>query len=176
MGCVEHGKDHHSGWAGRRGSGEEACRGCRVHKSCHRSECQGGARSLLWQQTRASKPTNLIPRKIGTSSKTLYGPLLPQPCACPPLCWEWRTKATTPSTGFVPPSPENLALTIQSWLPHRLVPIQHCVRLMHFSSQDSGFSCDGLVFGGYYADPATECQQYSVCLQVVDSCNLNFST
>ena len=40
------------------------------------------------------------------------------------------------------------------------------------SSQDSGFSCDGLVFGGYYADPATECQQYSVCLQVVDSCTL----
>ena len=31
--------------------------------------------------------------------------------------------------------------------------------------QDSGFSCDGLVFGGYYADPATDCQQYSVCLQ-----------
>merc|ERR1719245_2296640 len=33
------------------------------------------------------------------------------------------------------------------------------------ATQDSGFSCDGLVFGGYYADPATECQQYSVCLQ-----------
>merc|ERR1712203_642137 len=33
------------------------------------------------------------------------------------------------------------------------------------TTQDSGFSCDGLVFGGYYADPATECQQYSVCLQ-----------
>ena len=64
MGCVEHGKEHHSGWAGKRGSGEEACRGCRVHKSCHHSECQGGARSLFWQQTRASKPTNLIPRKL----------------------------------------------------------------------------------------------------------------
>ena len=41
------------------------------------------------------------------------------------------------------------------------------------SFQDSGFSCDGLVFGGYYADPATECQQYSVCLQVLDSCNIS---
>ena len=40
------------------------------------------------------------------------------------------------------------------------------------SFQDSGFSCDGLVFGGYYADPATECQQYSVCLQVVQICTL----
>ena len=118
MGCVEHGKDHHCGWAGKRGSGEEACRGCRVHKSCHRSECEGGARSLFWQQTRASKPTNLIQRKIGTSAKTLC-PLPPQPCACPPQCWEWRRKATTPSTGFVPPSPENLALTILSWPPHR---------------------------------------------------------
>ena len=39
-----------------------------------------------------------------------------------------------------------------------------------FFSQDSGFSCDGLVFGGYYADPATECQQYSVCLQVAKIC------
>ena len=131
MGCVEHGKEHHPGWAGKRGSGEEACRGRRVHKSCHRSECQGGARSLFWQQTRASKPTNLIPRKIGTSSKSLYPPL-PQPCACPPLCWEWRRKATTPSTGFVPPSPENLALTILSWLPHRSVPILPLLRLMQF--------------------------------------------
>merc|ERR1712088_735124 len=33
------------------------------------------------------------------------------------------------------------------------------------ATQESGFSCDGLVFGGYYADPATDCQQYSVCLQ-----------
>ena len=32
--------------------------------------------------------------------------------------------------------------------------------------QQTSFACDGLVFGGYYADPETECQQYSVCLQV----------
>lgn len=31
--------------------------------------------------------------------------------------------------------------------------------------QTTSFSCDGLVFGGYYADPETQCQQYSVCLQ-----------
>jgi len=31
--------------------------------------------------------------------------------------------------------------------------------------QQTSFACDGLVFGGYYADPETECQQYSVCLQ-----------
>ena len=35
--------------------------------------------------------------------------------------------------------------------------------------QQTAFSCDGLVFGGYYADPETRCQQYSVCLQVIDS-------
>ena len=34
------------------------------------------------------------------------------------------------------------------------------------SVQETSFSCDGLVFGGYYADPETQCQQYSVCLQV----------
>ena len=34
------------------------------------------------------------------------------------------------------------------------------------ATQLTDFSCDGLVFGGYYADPSTECQQYSVCLQV----------
>ena len=38
------------------------------HKSCHRSECQGGAGSLFWQQTKASIPTNLLLEKIGTSS------------------------------------------------------------------------------------------------------------
>ena len=32
--------------------------------------------------------------------------------------------------------------------------------------QQTSFGCDGLVFGGYYADPETQCQQYSVCLQV----------
>jgi len=31
--------------------------------------------------------------------------------------------------------------------------------------QQTSFGCDGLVFGGYYADPETQCQQYSVCLQ-----------
>ena len=46
------------------------------------------------------------------------------------------------------------------------VSVHYIVVVLHFPSfQDSGFSCDGLVFGGYYADPATECQQYSVCLQ-----------
>lgn len=30
---------------------------------------------------------------------------------------------------------------------------------------DSAFSCDGLVFGGYYADPEYDCQAYHVCLQ-----------
>jgi len=34
------------------------------------------------------------------------------------------------------------------------------------STQQTSFSCDGLVFGGYYADTEAECQQYSVCLQV----------
>ena len=33
------------------------------------------------------------------------------------------------------------------------------------ATQQTAFTCDGLVFGGYYADPETECQQYSVCLQ-----------
>ena len=32
--------------------------------------------------------------------------------------------------------------------------------------QQTSFGCDGLVFGGYYADPETQCQQYNVCLQV----------
>ena len=32
--------------------------------------------------------------------------------------------------------------------------------------QETSFTCDGLIFGGYYADPETQCQQYSVCLQV----------
>lgn len=31
--------------------------------------------------------------------------------------------------------------------------------------QETPFTCDGLIFGGYYADPSTQCQQYSVCLQ-----------
>jgi len=38
---------------------------------------------------------------------------------------------------------------------------------------DTSFSCDGLIFGGYYADPETQCQQYSVCLQdPIDPSNL----
>ncbi|CAB4059109.1 unnamed protein product [Lepeophtheirus salmonis] len=32
------------------------------------------------------------------------------------------------------------------------------------SVQDTGFSCDDKVFGGYYADPAMGCQAYHVCL------------
>lgn len=35
----------------------------------------------------------------------------------------------------------------------------------------SSFSCDGLVFGGYYADPEYDCQAYHVCLQ--DPVDLN---
>ena len=34
------------------------------------------------------------------------------------------------------------------------------------SVAETSFTCDGLIFGGYYADPETQCQQYSVCLQV----------
>ena len=30
--------------------------------------------------------------------------------------------------------------------------------------QESSFSCSGLVFGGYYADPEQDCQAYHVCL------------
>lgn len=30
---------------------------------------------------------------------------------------------------------------------------------------ETSFSCDGLIFGGYYADPEMECQAYHVCLQ-----------
>ena len=40
------------------------------------------------------------------------------------------------------------------------------------STQQTAFSCDGLIFGGYYADPETRCQQYHVCLQVTLSRNL----
>jgi hypothetical protein len=31
--------------------------------------------------------------------------------------------------------------------------------------EQTSFSCDGLIFGGYYADPEMECQGYHVCLQ-----------
>jgi hypothetical protein len=31
------------------------------------------------------------------------------------------------------------------------------------SVPDTGFSCDGLVEGGYYADPAAECQAFHIC-------------
>jgi len=36
---------------------------------------------------------------------------------------------------------------------------------IYASVQESSFSCDGLIFGGYYADPELECQVYHVCLQ-----------
>merc|ERR1719481_1157946 len=32
-------------------------------------------------------------------------------------------------------------------------------------TQETSFSCNGLIFGGYYADLETDCQQYSVCLR-----------
>ena len=31
--------------------------------------------------------------------------------------------------------------------------------------QETSFSCSGLQFGGYYADPEQQCQAYHVCLQ-----------
>ena len=34
------------------------------------------------------------------------------------------------------------------------------------STQETSFTCDGLIFGGYYADQEARCQQYHVCLQV----------
>ena len=33
------------------------------------------------------------------------------------------------------------------------------------SVQETSFTCDGLVFGGYYADPEQQCQAYHVCLR-----------
>ena len=35
-----------------------------------------------------------------------------------------------------------------------------------FDRQETSFTCDGLVMGGYYADPEQDCQAYHVCLQV----------
>jgi hypothetical protein len=32
------------------------------------------------------------------------------------------------------------------------------------NTQETSFSCDGLTFGGYYADPEMDCQGYHVCL------------
>ena len=36
---------------------------------------------------------------------------------------------------------------------------------IHASVQETSFTCDGLTFGGYYADPEQECQVYHVCLR-----------
>jgi hypothetical protein len=33
------------------------------------------------------------------------------------------------------------------------------------SIQETSFTCAGLIFGGYYADPEQDCQAYHVCLQ-----------
>ena len=38
--------------------------------------------------------------------------------------------------------------------------------------QETSFTCDGLVMGGYYADPEQDCQAYHVCLQVIFIGNL----
>lgn len=39
--------------------------------------------------------------------------------------------------------------------------------------EDTSFTCDGLIFGGYYADPEMDCQGYHVCLQdAIDPANL----
>ena len=37
------------------------------------------------------------------------------------------------------------------------------------STQETSFTCEGLIFGGYYADQEARCQQYHVCLQVPPS-------
>jgi len=39
------------------------------------------------------------------------------------------------------------------------------------SMQDTQFDCEGKIFGGFYADPDTDCQGYHVCLQ--DPANSN---
>merc|ERR1719431_1256800 len=39
------------------------------------------------------------------------------------------------------------------------------------SIQDNNFDCQGKIFGGFYADPDTDCQGYHVCLQ--DPANTN---
>ena len=49
-------------------------------------------------------------------------PLPAQLCACP-ACLVSRTRATTPLTGFAPPSLASLAPTILSWQRHRSVSI-----------------------------------------------------
>ena len=36
---------------------------------------------------------------------------------------------------------------------------------IHSGAQETSFTCDGLTFGGYYADPEQECQVYHVCLR-----------
>jgi len=44
---------------------------------------------------------------------------------------------------------------------------------IYSSVEETSFSCDGLIFGGYYADPELECQVYHVCLQdPIDTTNL----
>ena len=136
-------------------------RSTRLHKSCHRRESLGDASNLFCQQTKASFPAN-----IGTSCfqfHSLISPPCPAVCvSCvlgvenegdDPLDWLRSSIPGEPGTDYP------IMATTQ-------VSVHYIVVVLHFPSfQDSGFSCDGLVFGGYYADPATECQQYSVCLQ-----------
>lgn len=44
---------------------------------------------------------------------------------------------------------------------------------IYASVPENSFSCDGLIFGGYYADPEAQCQAYHVCLQdPIDISNL----
>merc|ERR1712168_456454 len=42
------------------------------------------------------------------------------------------------------------------WVPGEDYPI-------YANVPDTGFTCDGLVEGGYYADPAAECQAFHIC-------------
>jgi len=39
------------------------------------------------------------------------------------------------------------------------------------SIEDTGFDCQGKVFGGFYADPGADCQIYHVCLQDPNNSN-----
>ena len=43
---------------------------------------------------------------------------------------------------------------------------------IHSSVEETSFSCSGLIFGGYYADPELGCQGYHVCLRGSGPSNL----
>ena len=43
------------------------------------------------------------------------------------------------------------------------------------SVPDTGFTCDGLLEGGYYADPAAECQAFHICANDGDGGLITYS-